>query len=148
VKVFRRLSIYWLSLFLEVVLHSAWLGKRRSALEKDLNNMATLIYPFPQITASGPLPSLPGTAAGWTGLTPRNLVAEIHISPAAGNTETMHVYDVSTGIVLKDLLTPANGNTPSFDHTSGGGDQDGIDPAHFGIALSPSDKANVYAVIR
>ena len=107
-----------------------------------------IVYPFPQVTASGALPAVVSTGAtGNTGLTPKQLVAELHISPAAGNAAKVSVTDFATGIVLKDLLAPANGHTPSFVLTSGE-DQDGVDPTRIGITLSGGDKANVYAVIR
>ena len=104
--------------------------------------MATLVYPFPQVTASG---ALPATTA--TGVTTRNLIAELHVSPAAGNSATMHVYDVASGIVLKDILVPAQGITDEFVLCSFY-DEDGVDPTRFGVTLAAGDKANVYAVIR
>ena len=104
--------------------------------------MASIIVPFAQITSSGALPVI-----GTLGLTPKELVAEIHISPNDGNSATISVYDVASSIVLKSLRTPANGHTDSWCFKSGE-DQDGIDPTRIGVTVSGSDKANAYAIVR
>lgn len=104
--------------------------------------MATIIYPLPQVTSSGALPAV--TAQG---LTQRELVAELHISPNVGNAAAISVYDVPTGIVLKTLQPPANGHTDCF-KLSSGQDEDSIDTTRIGVTISGSDKANVYTIIR
>lgn len=110
--------------------------------------MATRVIPYAQhtATASGEQAAFTATPGG---LGRGELVSELHVQPAAGNYSYISVYDVTTGITLKDLFPPpSNGKAESWDLVSGA-DQDGIDPTKFGILFAHAgDKWNAYAVVR
>jgi hypothetical protein len=110
--------------------------------------MATKVVPYAQHTAttSGEKVAFSVPAQG---LGPSKLVSELHIQPAAGNYSYISLYDVATGIVLKDLFPPpANGKAESWSLISGAG-EDGIDATKFGIIFAHAgDKWNLYAVVR
>ena len=110
--------------------------------------MATRVVPYAQYTAKAAGEKAAFTAvAGGNGA--RNLVSELHVQPAAGNYSYMSVYDVASGIVLKDLFPPPPaGKAESWSLVSGD-TEDGIDPTEFGVIFAHAGDAwNVYAVIR
>lgn len=109
--------------------------------------MATRVIPYAQHTAKTDGENVRLTPI--TGIGPNGLVSELHIQPAAGNYSYMSVYDVASGIVLKDLFPPpANGKAESWSLVSGSS-QDGIDPTQFGVSFAHTGDAwNVYAVVR
>jgi len=110
--------------------------------------MATRIIPYAQHTAAATGEKAAFTAVS-AGLSSAELVSELHVQPAAGNYSYMSIYDVATGIILKDLFPPpANGAGESWSLASGA-DGDGINPAKFGVMFSHAgDKWNAYVVIR
>ena len=109
--------------------------------------MATRVIPYAQHTAKtageNVRLTLPTAIAG------NGLVSELHIQPAAGNYSYISVYEVSSGIILKDLFPPpTNGKGESWFLMSGSS-EDGIDPTQFGVSFAHAGDAwNVYVVVR
>ncbi len=110
--------------------------------------MATRVIPYAQHTATVNGEQAVFSAAPG-GLGPSELVSELHVQPAAGNYSYISIYDVATGIILKDLFPPPFSGTAESWSLISGADEDGIDPTKFGVLFTHAgDKWNAYTILR